>query len=150
LLISVFLYQLHLIKKSEPSLESLGKTFPVTGKMHYEYLGRMGRVPQLDGHPLYCSACFLGGADSCQFVFSLHEGVSVTGSVVAMPTKWDEIWLAMELRTAAGDYYRAKPEEVIREWWHQSYAALWQTPLFLLLVLGVVPWFVWLRLRLIF
>lgn len=140
-LVGVFIYQVQLMKKLEPSSESLGRAFPVNGTMHYKYLGKMGDEPQLDGRPMYCSANFLGGKSECRsLVSSLNEGASVTASVVAMPTRAGVIWLAMELRTPAGDYYHASPEDVVREWRRQSHRALWQTPLLLFAALGIIPW----------
>ncbi len=66
---------------------------------------------------------------------------------VRMKTRSGLIWLAMEISTATGDHYHANPEEVIRKWQRDSYRALWQTPLFLIVALVVIPWAVSLKFK---
>jgi hypothetical protein len=147
-LVGVFFYQWHMMKKFEPSLESLGKVFPVSGSMHYESLGKMGREPSLNGRSIYCGANFLGGRDQCDSVVpSLKEGAMLTASVVEMKTRSGLIWLAMEISTATGDRYHANPEDVIRKWQRDSYRALWQTPLLFIVALVVIPWAVGLKFK---
>ena len=147
-LVGVFFYQWRLMKKLEPSIESLAKTSSVSGRMHYEFLGRMGREPFLNGQSIYCGANFLGGKAQCDhFVPSLTEGTLVTASVVEMQTRSGLIWLAMELSTGAGEHYRANPEEVIRNWRRDSYRSLWQTPLFFSIALVVIPWAISLKFK---
>ena len=131
----------HLIDSSSPSQDLFSKPFEISGRFVEEDRGKGGLVPTINGRRLACGVSYRGVTRQCR-LHGLEDGMSISGSMVLLPTLTGAVWVPLSMRLPDGSQYHASPETIMNAWKADSREDLIRLPIYVVVLLVGLPFLV--------